>query len=828
MLKQRVFIVILLLCTVSFLSGDPAEVKLSRGFKYWRGEFEESPGPFLCIEPAVKDVTVVCDRWPDCSDLRQFGLDAIRLSGAETETEKCLAVFRWLRRVILNSDAPYEQFAWDHCWDDYFKFLNVYGTHYCSGMGRSLEMFWRALGYPGAKVYTGHTLADLYFIDYDDVGRWHHFDVNRGRYMFDRSGKRLLSTDDLTLDTNFNRSGAVHRYQGAWSRHRVELSLRAGERLERIWGVDGPLYQKLIWPEKKNKGRSVYNWFKQSELGPYKPTHGTGRWTYSPDFSDPAWIKHLAKPPVNMTVSDHTLIPTTAGTPAALAYHFRTPYIVSNAEVDLIFVRKTGADSIRLYLSVDNGKTWKPVWKCPEDTVGKNKLTAHICKKFSRKDEVPMDFNSPFGRYSFRVKLELIADKNPMDCRVENITFRTDVQQNKFALPQLQPGRNNITVRGKLAKNAALKITYVWDDPKGRGRRNVTVIEKTPHTYEIIAAGRKWEDCVCRSLIVEALSADGKGNRTVVKETPSTIHALPPLPSVHETCGHWSLSKRVKPVKLRPLEEVLKQLGVNTGYRTLMSDVIPQLIEHADPSAWKPVKEFLYTYKGKSKARKAALIALYTMDPERTRIKGILRDFAGNPDLCSGCDANSAIMIKANRWTEFVPFLVDLLKTGKGWAPPIMKAFAVVGDERTASVVKPCLNSSKTRILNSAALAAGRTGDRSLIPRLRKLMRKKLRRIENRLPSKINAVVSLGRLKDTESIPEIRKFLAYVPRELWRAKAARALAYMGDKSSIPAIRAALAVEPVEWVRDAMKESIEMLEQGRIVIPRLGGEAWNHY
>ncbi|MHC4915035.1 MAG: hypothetical protein ACYTGB_06050, partial [Planctomycetota bacterium] len=365
----------------SSFAAEAGSNGLSRGDKYWRGEREVTPGPFLCTAPAATDVVVVNDRWPDCSDMRQFGLDAIRLSGAKTETERCLAVFRWLRRVYLNGDAPFEPLAPgpDHIrWNGYFKWLHSYGVHYCSGVSRALEMHWRALGYPGAKTYAGHTLANVYYVDHDGVGRWHHFDANRGRYMLDRSGKRLLSLDDLCVDSPNGRCTAiVQRFQGPWSTHRSELSLRTGEKLERIWGIDGPLYQKILWVGRKFKGQSVYNWFKQFELGPYQPTDATGSWTYAPDLSKPDWTKGLAEPPANMAAGE--LAPAKAGTPATAIWHFRTPYVVCGAEAELDLARKSEKDTVRLHVSADGGKTWKQVWECPADKVGEQKLTADIC-----------------------------------------------------------------------------------------------------------------------------------------------------------------------------------------------------------------------------------------------------------------------------------------------------------------------------------------------------------------------------------------------------------------------------------------------------------------
>ena len=37
----------------------------------------------------------------------------------------------------------------------------------------------------------------------------------------------------------------------------------------------------------------------------------------------------------------------------------------------------------------------------------------------------PRPFNSPFGRYAYRLKLELTASEHPQDCRIKAIAFQT-------------------------------------------------------------------------------------------------------------------------------------------------------------------------------------------------------------------------------------------------------------------------------------------------------------------------------------------------------------------------------------------------------------------
>ncbi|KKL19071.1 hypothetical protein LCGC14_2469150, partial [marine sediment metagenome] len=179
---------------LAIAAASPAQAgqdgpSLSRDGAYWRGP-QRTPGAFLSRSPAATDVTVVCDRWPDGSDLRRFGLDAIRLSGARTDHEKCLAVYRWVRRwmIYFSKDrkyggAPVEKLISPHRKGGYvdqpLKLLNVYGVHHCDGQTRVVEAVWRALGYRAQKVVRGgHTVVGCHYRDYDDVERWHLLDVS--------------------------------------------------------------------------------------------------------------------------------------------------------------------------------------------------------------------------------------------------------------------------------------------------------------------------------------------------------------------------------------------------------------------------------------------------------------------------------------------------------------------------------------------------------------------------------------------------------------------------------------------------------------------------
>ncbi|MHC4917610.1 MAG: hypothetical protein ACYTGB_19210, partial [Planctomycetota bacterium] len=661
-------------------SAEPTP-RLSRDYPYWRGEREETPGAFLCTEPAAGNVTVVCDRWPDGSDLRQFGLDAVRLSGAKSDHEKALAVWRWVRRWTMYTDGnppterlrnPSQSPHRSGYIDDPLKQLDVYGAHWCDGLSRVVEAVWRAMGYRAEKLYrAGHTMVICGHRDPDGVFRWHWFDVSEGRYLLDSAGKRVLSPDELSTDTFYWMTGWVYCNPLRWYRHRMELSLRPGERLERFWGSRGKPYQDNV----RRDHQTVPDW----ERGPYKEDYGNGTWTYSPDLSDPAWVKGLAEAPQGMAAGK--LQPAAAGKPGTATWRFRTPYIVSDAEVEVDVVRADAADAVRLHLSVDDGRSWKKLWEAPADAVGEKKLKVNICEKYkvTSKADPPKEFNSPFGRYHYRLRLELVAKEKPEDCRIKAITFRTDVQQNFYSLPQLQPGKNAITVKGDLAPGAALKVTYVWDDPDGKGRRNVTLVEKTPFTYEIVAGGKQWNDCVCKSITVEAVAADRKGSRTVEKEKPAEFSELPPMRPVGETRARGFMKVCPPREGLPPLEKLIASIAEPKKVPLAkLTAAVRALNVYRDPRAFEAVKKVAFEVGKKNGPKEAAMTTLFTTDREKARA-ALLRmvedpansalrdDDPDNPAVAAGhfCTvaAVAGYMAAEAGWKEFVPHLVRALES---------------------------------------------------------------------------------------------------------------------------------------------------------------------
>jgi len=820
------------------------DVKMAREYDHWRAP-EVTPAPLLCRTPAATGVWVSCDRWPDGSDTRRFSMDAIRLSGAETEHEKALAVYRWVRRwtVFTNKEygAPVERLARrlekNPCIHEPCKVLNVYGSHWCGGQARTVEMIWRALGYRAEKICRGgHTIVALYYRDYDGMKRWHGLDVSHSAVAWHDSYKRLMSLNELSSHWysfyyQYGFPGNGHIY---FPTHRMELALRLNEKLERIWGNWGKPYQD----SHARLGSRMEKKVPRYERGPYYPvTFGNGRWIYRPDLSSPGWEDGLAKPSEGMARGK--LQPAEAGRAASAVWHFRTPYIVSDAAVEMEIHRKSAHDTIRLYLSLDKGRTWKKLWECPDEKIARTHVSVPICEKFkvTEKGKAPTDLNSPFGRYAFQLKLELTAEKREEDCRVLGIVFNTVVQQNMLALPQLQPGKNRITVRGELPQPIALKVTYIWDDPAGKGRRNETVIEKTPYTYEIIAAGKKWEDCICRSILVEAVPATGKGNQTLVKEKPSEIHTLPPMSPVEETMGRWNSQPLRR--ELAEKEKILKAIGDAGKFKRVLRDAVMV----ADPRMFDTFKEIaLNTPSANEKF--LAFAGMYRSDPEKARpiLLEILNDREGRRvkwdrrkdtkdegwgRLGSWCIGGTIIgYIAADAgWREFLPGLLRVLACKECthyWGPRYgtVRVIGLLGkgDRDAALTIKKVLTHAMRKesgdTLIPAALAAGQIGDPLCIPALRKYA------AGGYWPLKHNAALSLSLLGDRSIIPRMREWLTVKFDENYRGYAAEALGNLRAQEAVPDLRKALKIEPFLWVREKIKNALTVMKKTERVHSRL--------
>ena len=824
---------------------------------------EDYPGHHVSGSKAIK---VICDRWPDTSSLKNFGESAAKLMGAQSNEEKAIALWRFIQqctetkggRIIAREPAYGINYMLDP-----IKLLNVYGVHYCDGLSRIMEMTWRSMGYRAEKYYKwGHTLADIWYEDENEIERWHLFDVSQHWFVYNRAGGHIATPEEIIGDyslisrpsatpipswgSGYGHWGYVHAHHLKWPTHDMLLNLRPGESFTRLWGNEGLPYYDVF----ANMGGTDF------EHGPYELTYGNGKLIYTPDFSKSSYKNGLYEEPQNLSSIEEdgqspNLHPATPGNLGIAIFKISTPYIISDAWVSGTLVRKNSSDDIAFYISVDGGETWRQVYQASQ--TGTFTLdNFNIAEKFNVTGSYPSGLITPFGHYEYLFKIELKASNNISDCGIENLTITTITQHNIFSLPQLWPGKNTITVTGDIGLDTSLRITYVWDDLMGQERKNVAVVEDTPYSYEIITAGNKWEDVVCKSITIEAIPGTGNGNFIEVKEeAPDVLNNITP-PDAFPTIKIIGSSY---PTPLKTVVEYITDLNnaisAQEGYETDDPKVWGQA-SNVQNALWGLSEYGSVAYSAKDAVINAikkdrshrynkayACQTLYTIagsdavptlklvlrrDPSilwaedsslETSANLWLHTCAAAASILAQIDSSSAkeaaddiekllnetwVQNKCNynpnnvyRWSElrwaFVKALGKLGNSSHGTSlRNIITDLTANGDEKAL-----------------AARALGEIGDKSAVAELLNLLK-----THDYSPQGLYSIESLGKLGDPSIAPELYSYLNHWDED-YRGFTAKALGNLGNKDAIPYLQALLKNESFEWVRKAAQESLSLLE-----------------
>ena len=227
----------------------------------------------LCQTPAVTDLRVTCDRWPDATDLRRFALDAIRIEGAKTEEDKCLAVWRWMRRCTIKTDGRAPSEATRGMLDS-MKILNVYGAEQCGGLSLLVTDLWRALGYRADRLYrhgqrwpTAGTWTPTASADTTSrqqlrlvrllARRWAHRDGGGDRRRL--LPLRLAEPHPRPVDRQEDVDVGLVPHGAVRPARSAVMALHPGESAERLWGNIGKaVYQHMDVREWDQKDQPPY------------------------------------------------------------------------------------------------------------------------------------------------------------------------------------------------------------------------------------------------------------------------------------------------------------------------------------------------------------------------------------------------------------------------------------------------------------------------------------------------------------------------------------------------------------------------------------------
>ncbi len=168
---------------------------------------------------------VVSDRWPECTNLRTWTEDVMRIEGVAdaSETTQGKAFFRWVRLfsrmatggMIQAFEGP---FAKEKFVTDAHKTLFVYGWGYCDTSSRIAESAW-------SEYKRDRSTAERVVVQHEDGGfhtmyrlrldgHWGAFDPRYGYYLVDRDAPdaRVLDWEEVGKDENILRNKAFkHR-----------------------------------------------------------------------------------------------------------------------------------------------------------------------------------------------------------------------------------------------------------------------------------------------------------------------------------------------------------------------------------------------------------------------------------------------------------------------------------------------------------------------------------------------------------------------------------------------------------------------------------------
>ncbi len=419
---------------------------------------------------------------------------------------------------------------------DVVEQMNVFGWALCGSQAAMNAAVLKAMGLHPRVISIDHGGHTIFEVEYD--GQWHCLDTMTTYYVWSRTTPRyivsmdqvkkdkslvlnavaegrtcpgfLLCGDTPTYFANGSDSWTILKDPGdsptSWS---MNMNLRLGETLNRTWESwphqhttksSTPPYHHEASRDWKDTVNLPY-WepysltsAQSSELGiSMMPTYrrwANGTFVLAPDFTTAGYQAVLEPASTNLaTVNDDGMTPdlhvAATGTPATAIFHIALPYLITDANIDGTFYRKTTSDINRIYVS-SNGTTWTTVWT--NDETGTTQLS-----QFNIQSLVTQKFG-------FWVKVELQAAGATTDAGVSNLVITTIYEHNKGGMAYLDKGLNHITVTfdnpAELqASHNVLHVVYKWKEYDGHDwtidRLSEQYITGSPATFSIATGGDK-------------------------------------------------------------------------------------------------------------------------------------------------------------------------------------------------------------------------------------------------------------------------------------------------------------------------------------------------
>ncbi|MBW1927360.1 MAG: HEAT repeat domain-containing protein [Deltaproteobacteria bacterium] len=457
---------------------------------------------------------------------------------------------------------------------------------------------------------------------------------------------------------------------------------------------------------------------------------------------------------------------------------------------------------------------------------------------------------TPFGRYDYLLRIELLAQEEVVSCGIEKLRLQTVFQHDLFALPMLHPGRNRITVRGEIKGRNSLVVRYEWEDSEKEVKAQSVEVTQLPFQYEILTKGSKWEDVVCRSLTISVVPKTQE--KAEEKAAALNITEAEPQPGQEGHVFSFSEERLIGRYRAGPLGTVETYAGeLDRLLRRLKS-------EHMGHSTTKKVSRKI----GRTILALSALGAPGAKAIlERVIMEDTSHPFQNKSWACQGLyrcvgnEAASTMMAVLERdpriswgdpegkWSEDAMWL----HTAHMAAAVLAKIGSFEGKERAADLIGEILKGKRTARLPSKMWrgkeicwgfirALGKLGGPRHIPLLRKYLRERndatalavvalteigdpaivpqfvpLLKDFRYSPIGLYAIRSIGKLGGPGDGEVLVPFLAYWDED-FRGAAAKALGELGYRGAIPMLKRAAKREPFEWVRDEMVGSLRTLSK----------------
>jgi hypothetical protein len=372
-----------------------------------------------------------------------------------------------------------------------------------------------------------------------------------------------------------------------------------------------------------------------------------------------------------------------------------------------------------------------------------------------------------------------------------------------------------------------LRVTYVWDDAEGQGRKDIVTIATMPYQYEIIPKGKIWEDVVCRSIKIEALQRKRyEGSPSVQKRDPVSSGST----SMLSTIPIERLIGSYRPPALKNPSFYIKQIenGKEIGQAILALGAL------RDPGAKETLERVIaqdktHPFQNKvwacqalfqSAGRLAAPMMLRILERDKAITWHDPQNKWSQDAMWLHTAAMAAAILAAIETFDGRERAADIIAetlTGKRMVTDpksiwrgeeicwgLIKVLGKLGSKKHVPLLKTYLKEdSDARTM--AIQALGDIGDPSVVPDLLSLLKG-----FQYSPNGLYSIEVLGKIGTKGIGPELYPFLSHWDED-FRGAAATALGKIGDSNSIPKLKEMIGRERFPWVIAAAKESLRVLE-----------------